>query len=91
MEVNFDNLRKQTAFAYDKLARKLNSRIDEEGHLDGFPSRQIREEMEELRSLIGAVCFCNDANDPNDCNDLTDWWDEQDIARFAPENDEDGE
>ncbi len=71
MEVNFNNLRKKTCFAYDRLAKLLNSAIDsyekEYGNRDSLiiDVDQIEQEMEQLKQLIGSIAMCYNEYDPD--------------------------
>jgi hypothetical protein len=71
MNVNFNNLRKQAVYAYDRLAEKLNrSKAGKESHgeyIDGFgriyettiilDCEDIQDEMDDLRSMIGSIAM----------------------------------
>jgi hypothetical protein len=68
MEVNFNNLRKQTCLAYDSLTKKLNNAITqyEKGYSEKrsifIDCDEIQEEMDELKSLIGSIAMCYEEN-----------------------------
>lgn len=51
MDVNFNNVRKQTCFTYDRLVRKLNASIDDSGEII-IDAGEIQEVMDRLRGLI---------------------------------------
>jgi hypothetical protein len=90
MKVDFDNLRKQAAIAFNKVASHLNGQIDEEeGYVNGFRVREIKDEMDDLRSCIVAICCCYDDTDPDDNNDLSEWLANEQIASFAENSDDD--
>ena len=69
MKINFNNVRKQAMFSYDRLCERLNSHIRKEGQetlwLDDFgriekgtiviDAESLQNEMENLRSLIGSI------------------------------------
>jgi len=55
MEVNLNNLRKKTCYAYDRLARKLNNSIEE--NMVTIDCYDIQSEMGSLKQLIGEYCF----------------------------------
>lgn len=63
MTVNFDGLRSQLAYTYDKLAQALNNSIKEskkdydDGMIRIYPD-DIQEEMDDLRSRIMVLCCC---------------------------------
>lgn len=64
MDVDFNSLRKQTCWAYDKLARRMNGAIEDE-----FGTKKviidvddIQEVMDELRGLIMASAWIYDGD-----------------------------
>lgn len=63
MKVNFDGLRTQLAYTYDKLAQALNNSIKEskkdygDDHIR-IPPEEIQEEMDDLRIRIMVLCCC---------------------------------
>ena len=63
MEVNFNNLRKKTCIAFDRLTRKLNSSINDNGDVE-IPAEQIQAQMDELKQFIGSIAMCYNPNDP---------------------------
>ena len=69
MAANFNNLRKQTCIAYDRLCLKLNSSINEEGNIE-IPTAEIQREMDDLRMTIGSISFCYEEGNP----DMIDVW-----------------
>ena len=68
MEVNFNNLRRQTCIAYDRLCSKLNTEI-KDGYIE-MSAIEIQREMDDLRMLIGSIAFCYEENNP----DMIDVW-----------------
>ena len=95
MEVNFNNLRKKTCFAYDRLARKLNNAIsdyEKEYSEKGFllvDCDSIQSEMDELKQFIGSIAMCYNENDP-DMKDVFEeiYPDDKSMIDFNPEKDE---
>lgn len=73
MKVNFNNLRKQAMFSYERLCDKLNYAIiknddqyaepngmDRSVNLKGYvlvDAEEIQKDMESLRSLIGSIAM----------------------------------
>lgn len=55
MRVDFNNVRKQACFSYDRLAKKLNKNIDTEKEEINIDVEEIQEEMDNLRSLIMTI------------------------------------
>ena len=53
------------AYAYNQIAERLN---------DGIPlsNKDLKEDMDNLKSAIGGLLCIYDPNDENDCNDLSD-------------------
>jgi hypothetical protein len=85
MQVDFNNLRKQTAFAYDRLVRTLNGNIVDK---DWSPSvsvevDDIREDLDDLRRLIVSLC-CVYMPDQEDFRSVID--EVQPIAVFNEED-----
>lgn len=66
MKVDFNNLRKQTAYAYDRLCKKLNYSIKQDDYdrtiLKTDPE-DLQKDMDELRSCIMAICACYNEGD----------------------------
>lgn len=87
MNVDFNNLRKQACYAYDKLARKLNNKItrDDLGDFITVETDDIQKDMDDLRQLIMVMaCVYKEGDDEIRAVD-----DEvQPIAWFNNENDE---
>lgn len=84
MDVDFNNLRKQACFVYDRLARKLNNSI-EDGEIR-VDADYIQREMDDLRQLVMAATCVYRKDDP----DFKEVWEEvQPIAFFNQEEDED--
>ena len=100
MEVNFNNLRKQACFAYDRLANKLNNCILSEYEYGDKKSNgksisgnmlvdveDIQEAMEGLRRLIGSIAMCYNEDDP-DMKDVFEeiYPDDKNMIYFNSEN-----
>jgi SepF-like predicted cell division protein (DUF552 family) len=95
MKVNFNNLRKKTCFAYDRLADKLNNAIkeyekeySEKGTLM-IDCDEIQKEMDDLKQFIGSIAMCYNENDP----DMKDVFEEiypgrEVMVDFNPDDDE---
>ena len=88
MEVNFNNLRKKTCVAFDRLTRKLNSAINENEYVE-IEAVQIQAQMDELKQLIGSIAMCYNPNDP----EMKDVFDElypgdKSMLDFNPDADE---
>ena len=56
MEIDFNNYRKQTVIAWDRLCQKLNQTIigTEEGEMS-IETHEIKEEMDALQGYIGTL------------------------------------
>ena len=68
MTVNFNNLRKQALYNYDRLVNKLNDNIIK----DNWDRKEIRispdeieEELNDLRMLIGSIAMSYEPDDEN--------------------------
>lgn len=83
MEVNFNNLRKQTCIAYDKLCSKLNAEINEDGNIE-ISARDIQSAMDDLRMTIGSIAFCYEENNPEMIDVWTDLYGEGGMQSFNP-------
>lgn len=81
MKVDFNNLRIQLAYAYDKVCRQLNDNIDENGDVV-IPAIELQDRMDELRRLAIMPCHVYREDDP-DFISLSDKI--TDIAHFNPE------
>jgi hypothetical protein len=71
MKVNFNNLRKQAIYAYDRLAEQLNAAtikkddysewVDDYGHITKgtiiIEAEDIQRNMDDLRMLIGSIAM----------------------------------
>jgi hypothetical protein len=84
MTVDFNNLRKQTAYSYDRLVRTLNRSIVDK---DWQPSvsvevDDIQEDLDDLRRLIVSLC-CVYQPDSEDFKSVID--DVQPLACFNEE------
>ena len=60
MDVDFNSLRKQTCWAYDKLARRMNNAIEDEKVV--IDVSDIQNVMDELRGLIMASAWVYDGD-----------------------------
>jgi len=69
MTVNFNNLRKQSVFSYDRLVRKLNQKI-EDGNIT-IPVEDIQEELDDLRMQLMSISMVYE-EDNEDFKDLSD-------------------
>lgn len=56
MKIDFNNVRAQACFAYDRLCEKLNASKEYEGYMLADPS-SIQEDMDDLRTMIGAIAM----------------------------------
>ncbi len=88
MEVNFNNLRKQTCIAYDKLCSKLNAEINEYGNIE-ISAREIQGAMDDLRMTIGSIAFCYEENNPDMIDVWTDLYGEEGGMQSFNPNSED--
>lgn len=93
MNVDFNNLRKQTAYSYDRLTKKLNSGIANteeyipDNDLLRVSVEDIQEDMDDLRRLIMSIC-CVYEKDNEDFKDVSDEIEKSgEIALFNPELD----
>jgi hypothetical protein len=87
MTVNFNNLRKQTAYSYHRLAQKLNYAI-KSNDLPPSIVEDIQEDMDDLRRLIMSIC-CVYEKDNEDFKDVSEEVEKSgEIALFNPEFDE---
>lgn len=85
MEVNFNNLRKQTCIAYDRLCSRLNAAINEEGNIE-MSARDIQSAMDDLRMTIGSIAFCYEENNPDMIDVWTDLYGEEGgMQSFSPD------
>ena len=72
MKVNFNNLRKQAVFSYDRLVKKLNHKItnDNGEKFIIIDPDDIQEDLDDLRmQLMGITCVYEEGNE--DFKDLT--------------------
>ena len=58
MQIDFNNLRKQTCDTYDLLAKELNDRAVP--LLPGTDTRRIKRIMNDLKSYIATIACCSD-------------------------------
>lgn len=100
MKVNFNNLRQQACFAYDKLCGKLNDGIlkeDQHTWVDGYGwlskgdvvvrADEIQEHLDDLRMLIGSIAMVYQEGD----KDFADVYPkDKSMAEFNPEPEEAG-
>jgi hypothetical protein len=91
MKINFNNVRRQACFAYDRLCKKLNFSKEYEGYMLIDPS-SIQKEMDDLRSMIGAIAMTHEEGN----EDFQDIFEQEYPAPksmesfdFKPEEDED--
>lgn len=84
MTVNFNNLRKQACYAYDRLTNKLNSSIDNSGQIS-ISAEEIQEDMDDLRMMIMSIACVFEENNA-DFSDVSDQVGE--IGRFNSEDEE---
>lgn len=56
MKINFNNVRRQACFAYDRLCKTLNASKEYEGYMLVDPN-SIQKDMDALRSMIGAIAM----------------------------------
>ena len=69
MTVNFNNLRKQAVFSYDRLVKKLNQKI-EDGNIT-IPVEDIQEELDDLRMQLMSIAMVYEEGN-EDFKDLSD-------------------
>lgn len=87
MNVNFNNLRKKTCYAYDSLVRKLNKALNSPPYEDGemvVYAEDIQEEMDELRQLIMSIAMVYKEGD----EDFKDVSEDIEVAWFNKDEDE---
>ena len=67
MTVNFNNLRKQAVFSYDRLVKKLNQNIiDDYGDkVVRIDPEDIQEDLDDLRRLIMSIALVYDEGNPD--------------------------
>lgn len=73
MKVDFNNLRKQLAFSFDKVTKKLNEGILPDKAYNGekqgnilVDTEDLQKSMDELRSCIVSLLCCYEKDNP-DC------------------------
>lgn len=81
MNVNYNNMRLQAAYAFDRLCKKLNSAIEGNGNLC-MHKDDIQKEMDDMRIFALMPCFTFVEGDPEHI-DLTDKV--GDIASYNPD------
>ena len=84
MNVNFNNLRKQAAYSYDRLCKTLNSNF-QDGEIILTPE-EIQDDMDNLRSQIMSICGCYLEGD-EDIRDIS--GEVGEIASFNEETEQD--
>ena len=75
MEVDFNNLRKQAAFAYDRLAKTLNNNIKVGCYgqkIINVDAEEIETSMEDLRRNIIFICGTHEPGDEKFADVLSD-------------------
>jgi hypothetical protein len=87
MEVDFNNLRRQTCIAYDKLCRELNTAIDEDGDIQ-ISAHEIQRSMDDLRMMIGTIAFCYEEGDPDKADVYTELYGDGSMESFNPNAEE---
>ena len=58
MKVNFDNVRLQACYAYDRLVSALNASEEHEGYMLVNPN-DIEKHLDDLRSMIATIAMCH--------------------------------
>lgn len=56
MKINFNNVRAQACFAYDRLCKTLNASKEYEGYMLVDPN-SIQKDMDDLRQMIGSIAM----------------------------------
>ena len=87
MEVNFNNLRRKTCIAYDRLCSRLNAEIDADGDIQ-ISAREIQSAMDDLRMTIGSIAFCYEENNPDMIDVWTDLYGDGGMESFNPNAEE---
>lgn len=66
MKVDFNNLRKQACYSYDRLCTKLNGNITEtDNNIVHLCTHDIQKDMDELRMYIGSIASVYIEDDPD--------------------------
>lgn len=68
MKVNFNNLRKQAVYSYDRLVDKLNNSISEDDwgrKVVQIDPENIQEDLDDLRSLILSIAIVYEEGNPD--------------------------
>lgn len=84
MSVNFNNLRKQAVYSYDRLVDKLNNSISEDDwgrKVVQIDPEDIQEDMDDLRRLILSIAMVYDENNP-DFKDVTEGMNIENVKFF---------
>lgn len=56
MKIDFNNVRRQACFAYDRLCKTLNASKEYEGYMLVNPD-SIQKDMDDLRMMIGSIAM----------------------------------
>lgn len=67
MNINFNNLRKQALYSYDKLVNKLNDSISYEWNSKKIEINpdDIQEDLDDLKMLLGSIAMVYEPDDEN--------------------------
>jgi len=63
MNINFNNVRRQACIAYDKLVDKLNTNETNDNGTVIVDLKDIYEEMNDLRMMIGSIAMTYEEGD----------------------------
>jgi len=83
MKVDFNNVRRQACFAYDRLCQTLNNAVQPDGSLD-LSAEAIQEDMDDLRMTIGTIAMCYEEGD----EDVKDVYPKEGMLIFNQEKDD---
>ena len=62
MQVDFNNCRRQLAYAYNRLCKTLDGEIDNKGNID-IHVDDIQRHMDDLRTfIVGIICTYDEGN-----------------------------
>lgn len=90
MSVNFNNLRKQAVYSYDRLVDKLNNSISEDDwgrKVVQIDPEDIQEDLDDLRRLVLSIAMVYDEGNP-DFKDVSEDFDIESIKCFNQEEEE---
>lgn len=90
MKVNFNNLRKQAVYSYDRLVDKLNNSISEDDwgrKVVQIDPEDIQEDLDDLRRLILSIAMVYDEGNP-DFKDVTEEMNIENVKFFNNEEEE---